>query len=68
MELNVNHQSKNYSNPPKTLEELINLELNSKTKGIAVAINNCIIPRKSWPETPLQESDSILIITASQGG
>ena len=36
--------------------------------GIAVSINNQIIPKKVWPSTPIKENDNITIITATQGG
>lgn len=37
-------------------------------KGIAVALNEEVIPRASWAQTPLKENDKILVITATQGG
>lgn len=37
-------------------------------KGIAVAVNEEVIPRALWTETPLNENDKILVITATQGG
>jgi sulfur carrier protein len=37
-------------------------------KGIAVALNHTVVPRKDWPETSLQQNDTILIIKATQGG
>ena len=36
--------------------------------GIAVALNETVIPRAQWETTYLQENDSILIIQATQGG
>ncbi len=42
-------------------------ELSDK-KGIAVAVNGNVIPRSLWPETSLQNNDSILVIKAAQGG
>ena len=38
------------------------------SKGIAVAVNNIVIPKSNWEITLLKENDSILIINASQGG
>ncbi|RYY52435.1 MAG: thiamine biosynthesis protein ThiS, partial [Chitinophagaceae bacterium] len=29
---------------------------------------NLVVPRAQWPETPLNDRDTILIITATQGG
>jgi len=68
MILNINHQSKIYPSSLANLEELIHLELKSNNKGIAVALNQQVIPKDSWSQTPLKENDSILIITATQGG
>lgn len=44
------------------------LEAPGKSKGIAVAVNNLVIPKTSWADTMLRDKDSILIITATQGG
>ncbi|REC55997.1 thiamine biosynthesis protein ThiS [Chryseobacterium piscium] len=68
MELKINHTLRNFDVLPKTLEALIAMELPEKKKGIAVALNNRIIPQSFWAETILNNQDSILIITATQGG
>jgi sulfur carrier protein len=46
------------------------LELQSlhNLKGTAVAINGKVIPRQNWSIQQLKDNDSILMITASQGG
>ncbi len=36
--------------------------------GIAIAINQNIIPKDKWPTTTLADNDNILIIKATQGG
>jgi sulfur carrier protein len=38
------------------------------SQGIAIAVNNTVVPKVQWPETPLQENDKIIIIKATQGG
>ncbi|WP_312176304.1 sulfur carrier protein ThiS [Chryseobacterium sp.] len=68
MELIINHTVRNFEILPQTLEALLAMEIPHKRKGIAVALNNRIIPQSSWPETFLNDKDSILIITATQGG
>ncbi|MGJ1204161.1 sulfur carrier protein ThiS [Sphingobacterium lactis] len=68
MLLIVNHQSKIYKPAPQNLEELLAIELKPHSKGIAVAVNGQVIQKANWANCPLQESDSILIITATQGG
>nr|WP_043589883.1 sulfur carrier protein ThiS [Geminisphaera colitermitum] len=37
-------------------------------KGIAVAVNDTVIPRATWPAHSLHDADRILIIQATQGG
>ncbi|MDN3690898.1 sulfur carrier protein ThiS [Chryseobacterium tructae] len=68
MELIINHTRKTFDVLPENLEALLAMELPEKKKGIAVALNNRIIPLSVWAETPLNDQDSILIITATQGG
>ena len=36
--------------------------------GIAVAVNEKVVPREGWAQTPLKDEDSVLVITATQGG
>lgn len=40
----------------------------TQTGGIAVAINNTVIPKGDWENTPLNENDKLMIITATAGG
>jgi sulfur carrier protein len=65
MELIINH-TKKFENFPKIWKHLLWNYL--KKKGIAVALNNRIIPQSFWAETFLNDKDSVLIITATQGG
>ncbi len=37
-------------------------------KGVAVAVNNSVVPRAAWPTHALAEGDRVLIIRATQGG
>lgn len=68
MELTINQTLRTFDVLPETLEALIAMELPEKKKEIAVALNNRIIPQSFWAETFLSNKDSILIITATQGG
>lgn len=38
------------------------------TMGMAVAVNNSVIPKQKWQTTFLQENDKVLLIKATQGG
>ena len=42
--------------------------LQLKTAGLAVAVNTEVIPQREWARKTLQANDSILLITATQGG
>ena len=37
-------------------------------KGVAIALNNRMIPRTQWTEQTLQTNDSLVIIKAACGG
>lgn len=43
-------------------------QLNLPEKGVALAINNRVIPRTSWGEAPVQENDHVVVIKAAFGG
>jgi len=43
-------------------------QVKSPLNGIAVAINNQIVPQNSWETVTLQSKDQLLIIQATQGG
>ena len=38
------------------------------TKGIAIAINNEVIPKSTWQNHLLHDQDNVTIITATAGG
>jgi len=61
--INNNVQETKSSN----LKEL-SLELQLPEKGIAVAVNNNMIPRGQWETTSLQDNDVVVIIKAACGG
>ena len=42
--------------------------VNTRQRGIAVAVNGAIVPRAAWPDTRLRAGDNIEIVRARQGG
>ncbi len=38
------------------------------TQGVAVAVNDTVVPRPDWTSTSLTEADRVEILTAVQGG
>jgi sulfur carrier protein len=56
-------------NEKMNLSEFVALRLNGKEpRGIAVALNDMIIPKSKWNETVLTENDNVEIVHAVQGG
>ena len=51
-----------------TLFELIDDYGFMKKTGIAIAVNETVVPRAEWKNHVLKQEDTILIITPAQGG
>ncbi|CAN1559338.1 ThiS Sulfur transfer protein involved in thiamine biosynthesis [Flavobacteriaceae bacterium] len=68
MELKINNQTKQFPLDSLTVQALLDLEIPEKQNGIAIAINNTVIPKFNWNSHPIKETDDILIISATQGG
>ena len=68
MELKINNQTKQFATDSLTVQALLDLEIPIKQNGIAFAINDTIIPKSNWNSHIIQETDDILIISATQGG
>ena len=50
-----------------TVGELVAMVTELAT-GVAAAVNGEIVPRHSWPGTPLCDGDQVEVVTAVQGG
>ena len=68
MELKINNQAKQFPLDSFTVQALLDLEIPAKQNGIAVAVNNTVIPRLDWNSYHIKETDEVLIISATQGG
>lgn len=66
MEIYINQEPRNIEEG-KNLSGLI-ADLGIPIKGIALAINNAVVPRKEWEHRLLKTNDRITIIKATQGG
>jgi sulfur carrier protein len=53
---------------PTTLLALLNELGHAGRKGVAVALNDVVVPRAEWTSRPLAEADHVLVIQATQGG
>lgn len=54
-------------NPDATLVQLT-AQLELTVSGIAIAVNNRMIPRTEWESFSLHENDNVVIIKAACGG
>ena len=67
MEIIINGQSREFSEPISVQQLLFDL-FPGPAKGIAVAVNQAVIPKSAWANHPLQARDQVMLITATQGG
>jgi len=67
MIVSVNNQSVQTPEAATLSSLLVQLALADK-KGIAVAVNNAIVPRATWANFPLSGNEKITILQATQGG
>ena len=70
MEVTLNGKVLSLAHKRLTLWQLLQEELGvgEQTRGLAVAINDEVIPRSLWPEHTLAPGDRIEVIRATQGG
>jgi sulfur carrier protein len=50
-----------------TVADLVDA-LAGRRGGVAVAVNEDVVPRAAWADTPLRPGDRVEILTAVQGG
>lgn len=55
--------------PAETLTEVLAfLGIHSEQRGVAVAVNGTVVPRRSWAATDISAGDDVEVINAAQGG
>ncbi len=47
---------------------LASLGVDESRTGLAVALNDEVVRRARWPETPLNDGDTVEVLRAVQGG
>lgn len=67
MKIKINNQTQIISSGT-TLKTIAFSQLGEKQKGIAIAVNETVIPKLNWEKHIIQSNDNILIIKATQGG
>ncbi len=55
--------------PGSTIADVVRrVVVNGEPKGIAVAVDRCVIPRSEWSSTPARIGSRIEVVTAAAGG
>lgn len=69
MQLQINGQAQTLTlqDQPTIHDVLVCLNVPT-VRGVAVALNDQVVPRSQWPQTTVQPNDRLEIIQATQGG
>ena len=67
MEITFNGQ-KHQVEEQTSVQTALNKWIGDKQKGIAVAVNETIVPKTQWESYIRQPDDKVLVIKATQGG
>ena len=67
MEITVNQQAYQVTDVC-SVQQMLTVVLNQLPKGLAVAINQTIVPKADWVNHLLNPGDQIILIKATQGG
>lgn len=67
MNIFINNQ-KTEVRAEQSLQDLLTEMHMNASRGIAIAINNEVVPKTAWQSQFLRESDKVTIIKATQGG
>lgn len=51
-----------------TVSDVVAAVGSDTARGLAVAVNNQVVPRREWPTTTLRPDDQVEVLTAVQGG
>ena len=67
MQIQFNNEAVQLSDTCSLLQLLVQRQMADK-KGIAVAVNNEVIPRASWHQFEFGQNSNVVVFTAAQGG
>lgn len=67
MQITINNSTINVDEASSLATVVLN-HSGENTNGIAVAINQTVVPKSEWESTILNQHDTIIIIKATQGG
>lgn len=67
MTIFINDEPTEFEQSPSILEILTHHQV-TELQGIAVAINDEVIPKANWKKIALLKNDRLMLIRATQGG
>lgn len=67
MTIRVNEEARSIAAGATLLDLLRDLAL-AERRGVAVAVNDVVVPRTEWSARALADADKVLVIQAAQGG
>lgn len=68
MHLQVNGEKRSFDAAKLDVTDLLEEVGVEQRRGVAVAVNNQVVPRSQWDDHRLEEGDAVEIIRATQGG
>lgn len=68
MQIHINGITKQFQEETISISTLLTIEAIVQTEGVAVAVNNAVVPKMDWKDFQINNNDKILIIRAAQGG
>ena len=68
MELRVNGNTLQVDDGATLVDLLARVHVSLETSGVAVAVNDAVVPQREWSATTLHDGDAIEVIHAVSGG
>ena len=68
MTITVNNQERKFDAESLCIRDMLKLLSTLSDNGIAVAVNQKVIKKVDWDKFFIKDNDTILLITATQGG
>ena len=68
MRVFVNDEPRDIAQADATVEALMRVSGLPSLDGVAVAVNDGVVPRPQWTARSLNDGDRVLVIRATQGG
>jgi len=68
MELKINGENKQLESGVTVADLMRKLGFEESARGVAVAVNDAVVPQPGWHKKALAEGDAVEIIRAVQGG